>query len=57
MNILTAISEAMQSSSQMDRETDSILGLYGANPHNKTNGHAPAYSAYSRRRDRVKRAA
>jgi len=54
---LTAISEAMQSSSQMDRETDSILGLYGANPHNKTNGHAPAYSAYSRRRDRVKRAA
>ena len=57
MNILTAISEALQSANEMDRQADSILGLYGANPQTKTNGRAPVYSAYSRRRDRVKRAA
>lgn len=57
MNILTTISEAMQSSNQMDRETNAILGLCEANPHNRSNGYAAPYSVNSRRRERVRRAA
>ena len=57
MNILTTISEAMQSSNQMDRETNTILGLCEANPQNRSNGYAAPYSVNSRRRERVRRAA
>ena len=57
MNILTTISEAMQSTSVMDRETDAILGFCEASPHNRSNGYAAPYSAISRRRERIKRAA
>lgn len=57
MNILTAISEAMRSTHEVEQETNTILGLCGNIPHKRVNGYAPPYSAYNRRRDRVKRAA
>ena len=57
MNILTAISEAMKSANEMERESDFILGLGRDANHSRANGYAPPYSALSRRRDRMKRAA
>lgn len=57
MNILMTLTEAMQSTGDMDRESSAILGL--CKPSAKTTDHRfhPTYSAYFRRRARVRRAA
>jgi len=58
MNLLMTLTEALQSTGEMDRDSDAILGL--CNPSQTTSGskrYSPTYSAYLRRRDRIRRAA
>ena len=57
MNVLMTLTDAMQSAGDMDRESSTILGL--CSPAAKTTDHRfhPTYSAYLRRRARVRRAA
>ena len=57
MNILMTISEALQSAHDMDRDSQSILGLCNTSNHTKVHRLDPTYSNYLRRRDRNRRAA
>ncbi len=57
MNILMTISEAMHSAHDMDRDSQSILGLCNTSNHTKVHRLDPGYSNYLRRRDRNRRAA
>jgi len=57
MNLLMTLTEALQSTGDLDRDSRAILGLCDTSPKTGHTRFDPTYSAYLRRRDRIRRAA
>jgi hypothetical protein len=51
------LTEAMQSAGEIDRESHAILELCNTSPKIGSHRFDPTYSAYLRRRERIRRAA